>query len=236
MFTRSWCGLLLVLVPPIATDASEPGDEASFESMFDGRTLAGWNAVPASAAADWSVRDGAIVGVGSADRQVYLVWRERDLADFDLRLRYRLLTPGNTGIEIRAQPDPSGRRPFVAYHADLGHVGIGPQVLGAWDFHFHKRKEHPCPLGTRLLIAEDGTAQSSPLAGAITVAGLHRDDWNDVRVVAHGNRCQFFINGLPASEFTDLAREGRPVRGAIGLQLHEAGMRVEFKDLRLKRL
>jgi hypothetical protein len=39
-----------------------------------------------------------------------------------------------------------------------------------------------------------------------------------------------------ASEFTDNAASGRLDEGAIGLQIHDRGMRVEFKDLRLNRL
>ena len=37
-----------------------------------------------------------------------------------------------------------------------------------------------------------------------------------------------------AAEFTDNASEGQLKNGAIGLQLHEKGMEVEFKDLWLK--
>ena len=71
---------------------------------------------------------------------------------------------------------------------------------------------------------------------AVTPEDINEDDWNDVRIIAHRNRFQFFINGKLASEFIDNAQEGRLDHGAIGLQLHDKGMRVEFKDIRLKRL
>ncbi|MHC4143930.1 MAG: family 16 glycoside hydrolase [Planctomycetota bacterium] len=214
----------------------KPSTSDGFVSMFDGKTLAGWHAVPKASASDWTVRGGAIVGRGSADRQVYLVWKDQGLTDFELRLRYRLLTEGNTGIEIRSRPDPSGRRPFEGYHADLGHIGIGPHVLGAWDFHFAKRKEYPCARGTRLVIDENGRAQSSRIPGALTVDDVRRRQWNDVRVIARGNHFQFFVNDKLASEFVDNAKQGQLTQGAIGLQLHDRGMHVEFKDLRLKYL
>ena len=38
---------------------------------------------------------------------------------------------------------------------DLGHVGIGKNVLGAWDFHTPGRKEHACFRGDRLVIDEN---------------------------------------------------------------------------------
>ncbi len=205
-------------------------------SLFDGKTLAGWHAVPKESASDWTVRDGVIVGHGSADRLSYLVWKDEQLTDFELKLRYRLPGKGNTGIEIRSQVDKSGKRPFEGYHADLGHVGIGPHILGAWDFHFAKRKEYPCKRGTRLVIDEDGKAHSSKIPGALTPADVRRHEWNNVHVIARGRRFQFFINGKLSSEFTDNAKQGRLDHGAIGLQIHDKGMMVEFKDIRLKQL
>ncbi|MHC4657321.1 MAG: 3-keto-disaccharide hydrolase [Planctomycetota bacterium] len=216
-------------IPQRATDAD------GFASIFDGKSLSGWRAVPTESASDWTVRDGAIVGYGSADRLSYLVWKDEHLTDFELKLRYRLPGNGNTGVEVRSQPDLTGKRPFEGYHADLGHVGIGPHVLGAWDFHFAKRKEYPCPRGTRLIIDENGKPHSSNIPGALTVADIRLHQWNDVHIIARGNHFQFFINGKPASEFTDNAKSGRLDNGAIGLQIHDKGMKVEFKDIRLKR-
>jgi len=246
-FRRWSVGVLLVLATVAGPSApatcgqeqskrvTAPGRDG-FVSIFDGRTLDGWHAVPKDSASDWTVRDGAIVGRGSADRLVYLVWKDDQLTDFELELRYRLPGKGNSGIEIRSQPDPSGKRPFEGYHADLGHVGIGPHILGAWDFHFAKRKEYPCHRGTRLVIDEQGEAHFSPIPGALTPADVRPHRWNDVRVIARGHHFRFFINGKPASEFSDNARHGRLDRGAIGLQIHDKGMQVEFKDIRLKRL
>ena len=136
-------------VTPDLTGLAESGEGAAalgFVRMFDGETLSGWRAEPPESASDWSVRDGAILGQGSVQRLSYLVWEDAGLTDFELRLRYRMLTDGNTGVEVRAQPDPSGKRPFVGYHADLGHPGIGAHILGAWDFHFATREEYPLSL------------------------------------------------------------------------------------------
>jgi len=207
-----------------------------FVPLFDGTTLDGWHAVPQDSAPDWRVRDGVIAGHGSADRLSYLVWKEEDLTDFELELQYRLPGKGNTGVEIRSQPDPSGKRPFEGYHADLGHAGIGPHILGAWDFHFARRKEPPCPRGTKLVIDEKGRFHSSAIPGALVLADVRQHEWNHVRIVARGNRFQFFINGKLTSEFTDNAKRGQLDHGAIGLQIHDKGMQVEFKDIRLKRL
>jgi len=215
--------------------------EQGFQALFDGRTLAGWNAVPLSTSSDWSVHDGAIAGVGSADRLSYLVWKDHTLTDFELRLRYRLLTEGNTGVEIRAIPDVSRRRPFEGYHADIIHGISQSNYLGGWDFHFakraeHQRTEHACPRGTRLVIAENDSPHATTIENGLTADDVNERDWNDVRIIATGNHFEYFINSKLASEFTDNRRSGRLDQGAIGLQLHNRGMRVEFKDLRIRTL
>ena len=204
--------------------------------LFDGRTLAGWHAVPSGSQDDWSVRDGVIVGRGSQNRLSYLVWKETDLADFELTLRYRIHGQGNSGIEIRAKPDPSGKRPFVGYHADLGHVGIGPHILGAWDFHFAQRNEPPCLRGTRLTIGSDGSLRRETIQPPLPLSTVRPRDWNRVRVVARGNQFEFFINGKLASAFRDQAAVKDFQKGRIGLQIHDAGTRVEFKDIRLRKI
>lgn len=240
-FTSCTCVIAVFAFTVCAEDSPGPGEPSrngGFINIFDGTTLNGWCAVPEDTAVDWEVLDGVIVGKGIADHMSYLVWEDGDLTDFELELSYRLLGEGNTGIEIRARPDATGKRPFEGYHADLGHVGIGDIILGAWDFHFGKgrRKEPPCPRGTRLLIDEQGKWHSSAFPDPIELGEIRRQEWNRVRVIATGNRFQFFINDKMASEFTDNASEGRLTRGAIGLQVHDKGMHVEFKDIRLRRL
>ncbi len=233
-----WIGWEAGAVEPLATTGSPQQSllRQGFIRIFDGRSLTGWHAVPAESQSDWSVRDGVLIGQGSADRLAYLVWNNDKLTDFDLRLRYRLPGKGNTGVEIRARRDVTGKRPFEGYHADLGHVGIGPHILGAWDFHFVKRREAPCPRGTRLVMDPEGNAHASEIRNAVTLSDIHPHQWNAVRIVARGNRFQFYLNGKLASEFVDNARQGRLDQGAIGLQIHDKAMRVEFRDIYLKQL
>ena len=233
--SRSITLLAAALGIAVAAAPAACEQEEEFVSIFDGETLEGWHAVPANSLSNWTVEDGSIIGRGTANRLVYLVWQDQMLTDFELRFQYRLLTEGNSGVEIRAQPDTSGKRPFEGYHADFGHVGIGPRILGAWDFHFATRREYPCPRGTRLVIDENGEPLASTISGALDAGNVNRRDWNTVRIIAQGRQFRFFINEKLASEFTDNARVGRLDAGAIGLQIHDKGMHVEFRDLRLKR-
>jgi len=210
--------------------------EDKFVEIFDGKTLDGWHAFPKDSAGDWTVEDGIIIGQGSVDRQAFLVFDDEKLTDFELQLSYRLPGKGNTGVEMRLIPDKTGKRAFEAYHADIGHIGIGENVLGAFDFHFGTRKEHPCPRGTRLVIDENEKGHAEKIPGAVTLDDINDKGWNDIHVIARGNHFKFFINGKPTAEFIDNAKKGQLKQGGIGLQIHDKGMRVEFKNIRLKRL
>jgi hypothetical protein len=222
----------------LAADNDTPAQHNAqgFTSIFDGKTLKGWQPMPAESAEAWAVKDGAIVGRAIKGRS-YLVYENRELADFELKLSYRFPGKGNSGISVRAQKDKTGRRAFQSYHADLGHVGIGKQVLGAWDFHTPGRREHACFRGDRLVIDKNDQPTVTKIKGAVTKDDIHKGGWNTVRIVAHGNHFQLFINSKPASEFPELiAAEKRLRQGMIQLQLHDPGMIVHFKDIRLRLL
>ena len=215
---------------------TKPGkDENGFVSMFDGKTLKGWEEMPATDQKAWSVKDGVIHGEGDKGRG-YLVYEKRDIADFEMKFSYRFpKAKGNSGVNLRARKDETGKRKFQGYHADLGHVGIGKQVLGAWDFHTPGRKEHACFRGDRLVIDKDDQPTVTKIEGAITADGIKKGGWNEVHLIVRGNHFKFFINGKPAAEFTEhLPEEKRLDKGMIQLQLHDPGMIVEFKDLRIK--
>ena len=218
-------------------EITEVKPTAGFTRIFDGKTLKGWRADPQSSADAWSVKDGVMRAEGKEARLAYLIYSgDENLRDFELRFRYRMVTKGNTGVEVRSRVDKTGKRPLEGYHADLGHVGIGPAILGAWDFHFAKRKEFPCFRGSKLVIHEDGkTGTQSKIDGAITLDEIKKHGWNDCRIVAKGQHLQFYINGKLASEFIDNASEGKLESGSIGIQLHDKGMIVEFKDIFLRK-
>lgn len=223
-------GLLLVASTLFAQEKKN-----EFQRIFDGKSLDGWRAMPKEGINDFSVKDGILVAKGSKDQLVYLIYKDEKLADFEMKLQYRMVTEGNSGVEVRARIDKSGKRPFVGYHADFGHVGIGPQVLGAWDFHFAKREEYACHRGVKLIIDEDGTTHSSKIKDALTTKDIKKHGWNKLHIIAKGNKLSFSINGKVASEFTDNKPE-RLKSGIMGLQIHDAGMIVEFKDITLKKL
>ncbi|MEO2045582.1 MAG: DUF1080 domain-containing protein [Pirellulales bacterium] len=226
-------GSIVLLISDMAL-ADEKKSESGFVSMYNGKNLEGWTVMPAKAAKEWTVVDGMIVGTGVKGRS-YLVYHQKDIADFEIKLDYRFPGQGNSGISIRACLDETHSRLFQCYHADFGHLGIGKRVLGAWDFHTPGRQEHACFRGDRLVIDENDKPTVTNLEGALTTSDIHQSDWNHVYVTAKGNQFKFFINDKPASEFTEhLQQDRRLNQGMIQLQLHDPGMVVQFRKLEIK--
>jgi hypothetical protein len=226
--------IFVVIVTILIVQFTAAKSDKDFIKIFDGKTLNGWEAMPAKTANAWTVEDGMIVGNGSKARS-YIVYQNKEVADLELKFAYRFLGNGNSGVSIRAIVDPTGKRGFQSYHADIGHLGIGPQVLGAWDFHTPGRREHRCFRGERLVIDENDKPTLTKIKGAVTKDDINKNDWNAVHVVVKDNSFRFSINGKPASEFTEhLPQKKRLKRGMIQFQLHDPGMIVHFKDMYLK--
>src|SRR4029450_13794314 len=108
-----------VALAHLAVDAQDAED--GFPSLFDGKSLAGWEGNTAL----WSVQDGAITGQTKADTNLkhntFLVWKGGTVEDFELRLSYRIVN-GNSGIQYRSRVVEQGPQgPMVAgYQGDLG--------------------------------------------------------------------------------------------------------------------
>ena len=233
MWKKNLAMLLAIGLVGADVARAEPRKD-EFVSMFDGKSLQGWSVMPAKAREAWSVQQGMIIGEGDKGRS-YLVFDQRKLADFELRFEYRFPGEGNSGVSIRARVDETGTRGFQSYHADLGHVGIGKQVLGAWDFHTPGRREHACFRGDRLVIDKKDQPTVTAIEDAVTLDDIRAGDWNQVLVRAEGNRFQLFLNGKLSSEFVEhLPPERRLDRGMIQLQLHDPGMVVHFRELAIK--
>ncbi|MDP6860538.1 MAG: DUF1080 domain-containing protein [Verrucomicrobiales bacterium] len=227
IFIFSLAVVICGLVPTYAEDG--------LESIFDGKTLDGWNCRPSSQSKNWSVEKGQIIGRGKG-QESYLMFNDQ-LGDFELRFSYKLISDeGNTGVEVRSHPVKGRASRLHGYHADIGHIGIGDKVLGAWDFHENNRGDYLAKRGHRVTINENGKKEIEEIDGAFEPSDAKEGDWNKVVVYAKGNRLWFTINGKIASEVIDNEEAKRLDKGYIGFQLHGGDkMVVAFKDISVKR-
>jgi hypothetical protein len=234
---RAWLGrILAAAILCVASPAAGrlSADEAGFVPIFDGKTLDGWEGNPEI----WRVEDGAIVGQTTAEKPIkantFLIWRQGKLDDFELRLSYRL-TGGNSGVQYRS-------REFTE---------VEPFVVGGYQGDFESGKKYTGILyeergrgiltlrGQRMKIGADGTkTPGEPIGTAEDLQNsIKLGDWNELRIVAQGPKLQHFINGQLMSETVDEQEGKRATEGILAFQVHQGPpMKVEFKDVHLKRL
>mgnify|MGYP006275013111 CR=1 FL=1 len=198
--------------------------------IFNGTSLAGWEGKPEF----WRVEDGVIVGETTPEKptpaNTFLVWRQGLVDDFELVLRYRI-TGGNSGVQYRSRD--YGDFVVGGYQAD---IDSGPKYTGI--MYEEKGRGILATRGQRVTVGADGTKTPGEAIGdaAELQAAIKPGDWNDYRIVARGNVLQHFVNGQLMSEITDEQADKRSSQGVLALQLHAGPpMKVEFKDIRLKR-
>src|SRR3990172_3994611 len=115
--------LIALIVVGVGAGSAVAAD-GGFKPIFDGKTLDGWKA---SEMSHWSVVDGVIVGLTTADNPAkgnqFLVWQLGELDDFDLKLKYRISgsDSANSGIQIRSQVPDDGH--VGGYQADIDMAG-----------------------------------------------------------------------------------------------------------------
>src|SRR5437016_14139035 len=98
---------------PKQSDRPEPiqGDEAGFQPIFDGKSLAGWEGDPKY----WRVEDGCMVGEITPETIIksntFIIWRGGSPKNFELKADYRLTSGGNSGINYRSVVVPDNVTP-----------------------------------------------------------------------------------------------------------------------------
>jgi hypothetical protein len=231
-----YCMMVLTLAAFLTTGLTQNGQESrgeedGFKSLFDGKTLDGWEGKPQF----WSVRDGAITGQTTPENptkgNTFIVWRGGKPGDFELRLKYRIVG-GNSGIQYRSVEMDD----FVVggYQADFE---AGERFNGIL---YEERGRGILALrNQKVIIEEDGTKKvvGTTCDEQALVASIKREDWNDYVIIAKGNHLIQKINGFTTVDVTDNQQDKRRMEGVIAFQLHAGPpMLVQFKDIRLKSL
>ena len=195
---------------------SAQGDEKR-TSLFDGRSLDGWEVLPADR--DWwKVQDGVITA-GSLEQRVprnMFLATKATYRNFDLKLKIRLRGKKgfiNSGIQFRSVRMPNSSE-MIGYQADAG--------KGWWGKLYDESRR-------RKVIAE-------PVEPSKVAKAVRTNEWNEYRIRAEGRRIRTWINGILAIDYTE-PDTNIPLEGKIGLQVHGGGkVLVEFKDLSIVRL
>jgi hypothetical protein len=173
--------------------------------LFNGKDLDGWEGHKEL----WSVEDGVIVGKNTEPVKVstYLLTKQK-FSDFRLTATVKLVkSEMHSGIAMWGRVAPEKGDPYTY----AGHLVMFPSGWGMYDLY--------------------GRA-GLPVDGSLGRKVGKQHDWNELEILAQGNRVRVAANGTQIVDWRD-PEPDRIKEGPIGLQLHSNNVpqEVHFKDL-----
>jgi len=204
--------ILLALLSFTASALADP------VSIFDGKTLDGWDFDPAV----WRVEDGMITGGSTTEKckENVFICTKKNYQNFDLKLKIKCSGDPktgliNSGVQIRSLRVP-GTAHMCGYQVDCGAGWFGK----IYD-EFRRNKVVWAPT----------TEQQAALDKAIDVFG-----WNEYHIRAEGPHIQTWINGVLCIDYTE-TDPNIALDGLIGPQVHSGGVTlVQMKDVMIEEL
>ncbi len=216
------CQCSILLVMSLMLTAASPNClwaadelEAGFTSLFDGKTLTGWEGKEDV----FRVGEGAITAGSLKEnvKQNEFLCTKKDYGDFELRLEAKLVGAGeNAGIQFRSERIPNHHE-VIGYQCDMG-LAAGKSIWGAL-YDESRRKKF-------LATGDDAVLQKKVKA----------DGWNNVVIRCEGAKIQLWVNEVSTVDYTEteqnIARTGK-----IALQIH-GGKPAEasYRNIRIKEL
>ncbi|MDG2012409.1 MAG: DUF1080 domain-containing protein [Pirellulaceae bacterium] len=213
--------IAFLVMASLLLSASVMAQDAGFQSLFDGRTLAGW--AQRNGTATYRVDDACIVGKTNDRSPNSFLCTEQIFGDFELLFEVKVDSPLNSGVQIRSQSKdgkPEGRV-------------NGPQV------EIEAGNENGSTSG--YLYGEAAGGWMTPDAQRTPHPHFIREDWNSYRVLAIGNRIRTWLNGSLVSDLVDEEKFQSHPEGFIGLQVHGIGagqgpFEVRWRNIRVRDL
>lgn len=228
------CVVASALVAQRPVPLTEETETAGFQSIFDGKTLDGWDGDPKF----WSVGNGVIVGQSTVDTPVelntFLIWRGGAPGDFELKLEYRIDST-NSGVQYRSVELPDvGKWVLKGYQADIDAANVYTGQI------YEERGRGFLALRGQVTHIGDGETpviQGSLGDGEALKAHINVDGWNKFHLIARGNTLIQIVNGQTMSTVIDDDLSARSLGGLLGIQLHRGDpMKVEVRNVWLKPL
>jgi hypothetical protein len=203
-----------LLVLPLLLGGSPAGQKPppGFEPLFNGKDLGGWKSTGKKDV--WGAEKGILYVQGGGGGWLMT---EKEYADFELRLEFKMPKMGNSGVALRS---PLEGNPAYA--------GMEIQLLddASWE------KLRPT----------QQTGSIYDVVPAAKVVTRPHGEWNQMRIVAKGRRVLVELNGTKLvdanlDEYKEHAKKHPGLlrkSGHIGLQSYN--FRVEFRNLYVKKL
>ena len=175
-------------------------------SLFDGKSLEGWECDPLEQAVDWKAVAGELLGENPTE-QGSILWTKQGFNDFEVELDYITLTDDyDTGIFIRG----------LTHQVQ---IGISRSLQKDMTACIYAPKDE----------------QGSYPGQTDKVAEIHKvGEWNHLKVLVTGKRIRTFLNGEPMVDYTGIALvdEG-PLGLQLHGGVH---MSVKFRNIKVREL
>jgi hypothetical protein len=185
-------------------------------SLFDGKTLAGWEGASAPAESCWSVKDGNLVCSG--EKGGTWLRSDKQYGDFNLRFDYQLDPGGNSGVYVRVPKNGKHHRD----NESQPEAGFEVQVLEDSAAKYRKLKPYQF------------CASVYDIQGADPHVSKPPGEWNTLEINCDGQHVTTIHNGVVV---VDITAESHPLlalrktKGYLGLQNHSSV--VKYRNLRI---
>jgi len=176
------------------------------QMLFNGKDLNGWKIYGTE---KWYVENGELVCESGPDKQYGYFATDREFRDFDLTLKFKQESNGNSGVFFHSQIEGTKISGWQAEVAPLNHHsgGIYESYGRGW------------------LIQPAAEKEKALKEGA----------WNEMRVRVQGNVVTTWLNGTEMITLDDQQIGSRA--GKIALQIHDGGgVKVRWKEILIKEL
>ena len=220
--------------------------EASFVSLFDGKTLKGWHvsaktghsrASKNQTGGKWVVENGAIVGSQDIPGNGGIVITDEEFGDFEVELEMNNDFGPDSGLFLRSTEDGKAWQAMIDYHSGGNVMGIYGEGLGGnpsvRNYSFLDSPDR--------IKADTNSPMPLPVSPERWPVFWKHGQWNQFRARIVGNPPQIitWINGVKFMEWQE--KEVRhPAKGGIALQVHGGGDHtkefVRYRNIRVKRL
>ena len=223
-------------------------DHEGYVSIFDGRTLDGWDGNPKF----WRVENGASVGESTPERpsgNSYIAYRRLQAKDFTLKFEIKVEGTGGSGLQYRSRTGlpwlaniPANVTAFNG-PVNLDWMMTGPQAdfwpSRVYTGQFYSENTPMRILAWRGQVVEGFGDRSKRLMGTIAdrqaLGGVVKpDDWNQYTVIARGGTFLHIVNGqLMAVMIDDDPASSNNAAGQFGIEI-EATTKVSVRNLWVK--
>lgn len=233
MTRRFLLGSIFSLTTALCIGEEKPKDAEGFVPIFDG-TLKDWDGNPVY----WRAENGVLVGEVKPEtllkRNSFIIWRGGEVADFELKLEYRVSAQGNSGINYRSIELPDPKWAMAGYQADID----GKDQWSGQNYE-ERGREFLAYRGQSVILKPGSKPEIARVLGdrAELQKKVLKEDWNQVHLIAKGNHLQHFTNGVLMAEVVDDDPEKRRLKGLLGVQVHVGPpMKIEYRRILLKKL